>query len=206
MTIARRILLLVGLAPLILAALGLLTHVELATIESRSRFVAETQVPSLSSLGNISRAFEEMRVALRDHLLAPDAAGRTKARQAFDARRAELDQLLRKLRRHARFGRPGPKVARRVSGPGHRMGRGGDGCHGPVGRRPPRGERGSAGRPPHDRPRRAFQRCPPRVDRVQPGPGRDAPAPVRSPASRTRGVIPTSRWPSRCSCRAVSAC
>jgi two-component system, sensor histidine kinase and response regulator len=95
MTIARRILLLVGLAPLILAALGLLTHAELARIESRSRFVTETQVPSLSSLGNVSRAFEEMRVALRDHLLAPDAAGRTTARQAFDARRDELDQLLR---------------------------------------------------------------------------------------------------------------
>ena len=95
MTIARRILLLVGLAPLILAALGVLTHTELARIESRSRFVAEKQVPSLSSLGNISRTFEGMRVALRDHLLAPDAAGRTKARQAFDARRGELDQLLR---------------------------------------------------------------------------------------------------------------
>jgi signal transduction histidine kinase/CheY-like chemotaxis protein/HPt (histidine-containing phosphotransfer) domain-containing protein/HAMP domain-containing protein len=95
MTIARRILLLVGLAPLILAALGLLTHAELARIESRSRFVAETQVPSLSSLGNISRAFEEMRVALRDHLLAPDAAGRTKARGALETRRDELDRLLR---------------------------------------------------------------------------------------------------------------
>ena len=96
MTIARRILLLVGLAPLILAALGLLTHAELARIESRSRFVTETQVPSLSSLGNISRAFEEMRVALRDHLLAPDAAGRTSARQTFDSRRDEIAQLLRK--------------------------------------------------------------------------------------------------------------
>ena len=95
MTIARRILLLVGLAPLILAALGLLIHAELARIESRSRFVAETQVPSLSSLGNISQAFAEMRVALRDHLLAPDAAGRTKARLAFDARRDELGQRLR---------------------------------------------------------------------------------------------------------------
>jgi hypothetical protein len=88
MTIARRILLLVGLAPLILGALGLLVHAELSRIESRSRFVSEMQVPSLAALGNISRAFEEMRVALRDHLLAADAAGRTKARQAFDARRA----------------------------------------------------------------------------------------------------------------------
>jgi signal transduction histidine kinase/CheY-like chemotaxis protein/CHASE3 domain sensor protein len=95
MTIARRILLLVGLAPLILLALGLLSRSELARIESGSRFVADKQVPSLSSLGGISRTFEEMRVALRDHLLAADAAGRAKARGTFDARKVELDQLLR---------------------------------------------------------------------------------------------------------------
>ena len=157
MTIARRILLLVGLAPLILAALGLLTHAELARIESRSRFVAETQVPSLSSLGNISRAFEEMRVALRDHLLAPDAAGRTKARQAFDARRDELDQLLRNYADTLVSDDRDRRSARRVPGPGRRMGLRGDGSHGAVGRRPPRRERRLAGRRPRGRRRRACQ-------------------------------------------------
>ena len=94
MTIARRILLLAGVTPLVLTALGVFTSLMLARIESRSRFVAETQVPSLSALGNISRAFGEMRVALRDHLLAADASGLAKAREALDTRSAELDQLL----------------------------------------------------------------------------------------------------------------
>ena len=95
MTIARRILLLAGTAPLVLIVLGGLTHLELARIESRSRFVAETQVPSLSALGNVSGTFVEMRVALRDHVLAQDAAGQARSRQAVAARRAELDQRLR---------------------------------------------------------------------------------------------------------------
>ena len=42
MTIARRILLLAGAVPLVLVALGVLNHLELARIESRSRFVAST--------------------------------------------------------------------------------------------------------------------------------------------------------------------
>src|SRR5262245_577822 len=95
MTIARRIALLAGAVPLVLVALGLLNHVELARIESRSRFVVETQVPSLSSLGNIARAFEEMRVALRDHLLATDEAGRMRTRRLLESRQVELEERLR---------------------------------------------------------------------------------------------------------------
>jgi PAS domain S-box-containing protein len=94
-TIARRLLLLAAAVPLVLVALGVLNHVELGQIESRSRFVSETQVPSLAALGNVSRAFEEMRVSLRDHVLAEDEAGRDKARASFDGLRAELDQRLR---------------------------------------------------------------------------------------------------------------
>src|SRR6185503_16640014 len=96
MTIARRIVLLAAAAPLVLVALGAFTHLELARIERRSRFVVETQVPSLSALENISRTFEELRVALRDHLLAPDAAGRARSREAFAGRRSELEDLLRR--------------------------------------------------------------------------------------------------------------
>src|SRR4029079_4175272 len=96
MTIARRILILAGAAPLVLLALGALTHLDLARIESHSRFVAETQVPSLSALGNISRAFEEMRVALRDHVLAPDAVSRARSRRALELHKGELDELLRR--------------------------------------------------------------------------------------------------------------
>ncbi len=95
MTIARRILLLAGMPALILIALGALNQIELGDVESRSRFVAQMQVPSLSALGNISRTFEEMRVALRDHLLATDPPVQAKARETFAARQIELVRLLR---------------------------------------------------------------------------------------------------------------
>ncbi len=95
MTIARRILLLAGVTPLVLIALGVLNQIEIGSIERRSRFVAQVQVPSLSALGNISRTFEEMRVALRDHLLAIDPASRTADRETFTTRQGELVRLLR---------------------------------------------------------------------------------------------------------------
>jgi two-component system sensor histidine kinase/response regulator len=95
MTIARRILFLAAVPPLVLVALGVLNHVELAHIESRNLFVARTQVPSLSALGNISLTFEEMRVDLRDRLLATDPAVQAASRKAFEARRVELADLLR---------------------------------------------------------------------------------------------------------------
>src|SRR5262245_55225475 len=94
MTIARRLLLLAGVVPLVLLALGVLNHLELASIESRNRFVTRIQVPSVSALGDIARVFEEMRVELRDHLLATNDAVRTKTRCGFTVRRSELDRLL----------------------------------------------------------------------------------------------------------------
>ncbi len=95
MTVARRLLLLAGVVPLVLVALGVLNHLELGRIESRSRFVSQIQVPSISALGHVARNFEEMRVALRDHVLAPDDAARAMARDSFAARRVVLGDLLR---------------------------------------------------------------------------------------------------------------
>ena len=126
-------------------------------------------------------------MALRDHLLAPDAAGRAKARQAFDARRDELDRLLRNYADTLVSDDRDRRSARRVPGPGRRMDLRRDGSHGAGGRRPPRRGRRLAGQRPRGRLGRACQRCPPRVDRAQPGPGRDrrrAPA-RRQPRGRT---------------------
>src|SRR5262245_8885138 len=95
MTIARRILLLAAVTPLVLVALGLLNQIELGGVARRSQFVAQKQVPSLSGLGNISRTFEEMRVALRDHLRATDSPAQTAAREAFAVRRADLERFIR---------------------------------------------------------------------------------------------------------------
>jgi PAS domain S-box-containing protein len=93
-TIAKRIVLLAAAAPLVLIALGVLNQTELRGIETRSRFVIEKQVGSLSVLGNVSRRFEEMRVALRDHMRAQDAAVRATVRKAFAAHEDELGRLL----------------------------------------------------------------------------------------------------------------
>jgi signal transduction histidine kinase/CheY-like chemotaxis protein/HAMP domain-containing protein len=94
MTIARRILILAGSVPLVLIALAVFNHFELQSIESRSRFVAQVQVPSLTALGHVSRAFEEMRVALRDHVLAQDAETLKRSAETMGARQSELDALL----------------------------------------------------------------------------------------------------------------
>jgi PAS domain S-box-containing protein len=95
MTIARRILLLAAVPPLVLIALGVLNQIEMAHVERSARFVAHTQVPSLSLLGNVSLIFEEMRVDVRDHILAGEDGARITTGRAFALQRAELERLLR---------------------------------------------------------------------------------------------------------------
>ena len=94
MTIAKRLVLLLAVPLLVLAGLAVFTRSQLATIETRSRFVAELQVPSLAALGNISRAFAELRVHLRNHVLATSEAERTQIRSAFERDEAALGHLL----------------------------------------------------------------------------------------------------------------
>jgi signal transduction histidine kinase/CheY-like chemotaxis protein/HPt (histidine-containing phosphotransfer) domain-containing protein/HAMP domain-containing protein len=94
MTIAKRMVVLLALPLLALAGLGAFTRLQLTTIETRSRFVAELQVPSLAALGNISRAFAELRVDLRNHVLATSDAERATVMSAFERDEAELARLL----------------------------------------------------------------------------------------------------------------
>ncbi len=96
MTIARRLTLLVAVPLLILMGLNLFTRFNLTEIETRSRFMATTQIGSLAALGNISRDFEELRVSVRAHLLGRDKGEQEKSRESFDASKATLIQLLRK--------------------------------------------------------------------------------------------------------------
>jgi CHASE3 domain sensor protein len=51
MTIAKRLVLLVAVPLLVLIGLGIFIWSQLAEIEARSRFVAETQIRSLALLG-----------------------------------------------------------------------------------------------------------------------------------------------------------
>jgi two-component system sensor histidine kinase/response regulator len=94
MTIARRLIVLLAVPLLTFFGLGLFVRAQLARIEDRTRFVAESRVVALARLGDISRSFSEMRVNLRSQLLATDAAARARARAAFDQDRTELSRLL----------------------------------------------------------------------------------------------------------------
>ncbi len=56
--------------------------------------MADLQIPSLAMLGNISRAFAELRVHVRNHVLATSDAERAKVRSAFDRDEAVFGRLL----------------------------------------------------------------------------------------------------------------
>ncbi len=100
MTIAKRLILLLAVPLLALTGLGVFTRWQLTTIETRSRFVAELQVPSLATLGNISRILADLRVQLRSHVLAASEAERASVRSTFERDDAELDRLLDQYERN----------------------------------------------------------------------------------------------------------
>ena len=100
MTIAKRLILLLAVPLLALTGLGVFTRWQLTTIETRSRFVAELQVPSLATLGNISRILADLRVQLRNHVLAASEAERASVRSTFERDDAELDRLLDQYERN----------------------------------------------------------------------------------------------------------
>src|SRR5512140_1161760 len=95
MTIAKRLIILLAVPLVALLGLGVFTRLQLSKVETRSRFVAETQIGSLAALGNISRSFSELRVNVRSYLLATNQSEQAKARSAFDAGEAEVQRLLR---------------------------------------------------------------------------------------------------------------
>ena len=94
MTIGKRLLLLLAVPLMALLGFGVFARIQLATIEERSRFVAELQLAGVAVLGNISRSFAEIRVNVRSSLLATDQTQRDEARAAFDEDDRALTQLL----------------------------------------------------------------------------------------------------------------
>jgi len=100
MTIAKRLVLLLAVPLLALVGLGAFIRFQLTTIEDRSRFVADMQIPSLATLGNISRTFAELRVHVRNHVLATSEAERASVRSTFERDEAELGRLLDQYERN----------------------------------------------------------------------------------------------------------
>ena len=94
MTIAKRVTLLLAAPLLALIALGVFVRLQLAEIEQRSRFVAETQIPSLAMLSNLSQSLAEVRVNLRNYLLATNDTQRVDARLLLDRNSKELSRFL----------------------------------------------------------------------------------------------------------------
>ena len=97
MTIAKRLVVLLTVPLLALVGLGIFTRVQLDKIEARSRFVAESRIVALAALGNLSRSFAELRVSMRNHLLASTDAQRLAARAAFDEDERAVNRLLQEL-------------------------------------------------------------------------------------------------------------
>ena len=94
MTIAKRLIVLLTVPLVALLGLGVFSRLQLAEIEARSRFVAESRITALATLGNLSRGFAEMRVNVRGYLLATTDAQRRAARAAFDADEQDVVRLL----------------------------------------------------------------------------------------------------------------
>ncbi|HET9265012.1 MAG TPA: response regulator [Vicinamibacterales bacterium] len=100
MTIASRLFVLVTVPLAALVGLGVFTGLQLARIEQRSRFVSESRIAALATLGNLSRAFAEVRVNVRSHLLATTDQQRAAARARFDEDEREVDRLLQTYADH----------------------------------------------------------------------------------------------------------
>ncbi len=95
MTIARRLIILVAVPLIALVGMGIFARLQLSHIEERTRFVSEMQIPSLVALGDLSRTFSELRLHVRDHLLATNQEAQTKAQLAFDQTEADVSRMLR---------------------------------------------------------------------------------------------------------------
>src|SRR5262245_57357006 len=94
MNLAKRLVLLLAVPLVALLALGGLLDLQLRSIENHATFVADLQLPSVASIGTITRKHAELRVDLRDYLLAPGDKQRAQALAAFRTTEQELNQLL----------------------------------------------------------------------------------------------------------------
>src|SRR5689334_22540615 len=92
MTIARRLIILLAVPLAVFVGTAIYAQLEMSKIEQRSQFVADSQVPSISTIGDLSRNFTEMRVHVRSFLLATNEAGQALSRAAFNHCAAENDQ------------------------------------------------------------------------------------------------------------------
>ena len=94
MTIARRLMLLMAVPLVAFVGFGFFVRAQIDKVETSSRFVGDTQVPSLVALTQILSRFEEARLSLRTHLLAAGDEPRAEAAAALLKNQEELNRLL----------------------------------------------------------------------------------------------------------------
>ena len=100
MTIARRLVILLAVPLVALVGLGVFTRLEVAELEAKSRFVAESRITALAMLGNLSLSCSELRKDIRSHLLATSAEERAAARKRFDENEQDVISRLQQYREH----------------------------------------------------------------------------------------------------------
>jgi two-component system sensor histidine kinase/response regulator len=88
------LLVLVVVPLLALLALAFFTRLLLERVEDRSRFVSESRIAALGTIGNLAVTFERLRVDVRSYVLATTDAERSEARQRFADGEEAVDRLL----------------------------------------------------------------------------------------------------------------
>ena len=132
--------------------------------------MADLQIPSLATLGNISRTFAELRV-LRQESRARHERGRARERSLdVRARRGRVGPAARSVRAQPDLRRPGSPPAERLSQSVPGVAGPGEGSHVAVGRGTPRRSQRGAARCGAPRPGRAAEQRLRRVDSAQRGP------------------------------------
>ena len=94
MTIARRLALLLVIPLLAVSGLGVFVTNQFGKIERLSGFVADKQIGSLATLGEIARLFGEQRVYLRNYLVEKDQTGQERSNARLREDQVELNRLL----------------------------------------------------------------------------------------------------------------
>src|SRR5262249_12785965 len=90
---AKRLVLLLAVPLVALVVVGGILDLQLRAIEKRGTYVTELQLPSVVVIGNITRKHAELRVNLRDYLLAPGDEERGKALATFRTTEQDVGRL-----------------------------------------------------------------------------------------------------------------
>ena len=94
MTIAHRLTLLLALPLVVLIGLGVFVANRFNRIAQQSRFVAETQIGSVTQLTKMSRSLTALRVDIRNYLLAEDKDVQAESEKLYRQFEMDLDRQL----------------------------------------------------------------------------------------------------------------